>query len=158
VYTKRLPTTFIRRMERNQGLGVIRAQGLNLISHSTMPNLIPINIREYNGFIVRRRHYPIKRSNKGGCRRCQKGDLWLLRMNNHRMLTSSRMRWRRTWTCEFLERIRGEINNELQISCRTCLRSGARSSRGWRACSWTRVVCSKKLEKCNSEGGESVPA
>jgi hypothetical protein len=27
-----------------------------------MPSLIPISIREYNGFIVRRRHYLTKRS------------------------------------------------------------------------------------------------
>jgi len=36
------------------------------------------------------------------------------------MLMSDRSRGRRTYTCELLERIRGEIDIELQISWGTC--------------------------------------
>jgi hypothetical protein len=36
------------------------------------------------------------------------------------VLTSGGTRRRKTLTCELLERIRGEINKELQISWRTC--------------------------------------
>ena len=147
LYPIRPPTTnnIHRRMKENQGLSVVKAQSLNFLIHNTMPNLM---LRKSNGFMGRRRHYPINWSINGGCRYCSQSCFRLPKTEYHVMLTSDNSEGRRTCSYELLEKILKEINIELQIGWGTYWGAGSRNKH-WRTCDITNLLYSSKPKSMN---------
>jgi len=91
-YTHRLPITFIEGWKGSKDQVLLERKAW--ISSRTMPNLIPINIRECNGFRVRRRHYPSDKSGSSGGKNNQISCLRLPRMKDHRVPTDHGQRYK----------------------------------------------------------------
>jgi len=144
LYTQRLPTIFIEGwkgtndqvlLERNTWISSFRAPcQASYLSAS----------KKSNWFISRRREYPREKAGRHSSRCCQMGCFWQPWTKYHRMLMNCRTRGRRTRNCILLERIRGEVNNQVQICWRIrliCMSIGNKT--WWDGSRSTRIYSSR---------------